>query len=139
MTSGDNGRDPDETVNLLWIWRFQLALLPLGALAWAFSSIKSSAFFLCGGLASLVLWQIHKWAVARMLTPSKKRRWLFAFMGIFKLVLIAVLLHVIVNRFPMEALPFVTGLLLFVAAIMLEAARLIFRHFRLAEDEDDGN
>ena len=130
-------RDSDGAVNLFWIWRFQLALLPLGAFAWAFKSMKSLAVFFCGGLVSLAWWQAHKWSVARMLTPSKKRRWLFAFMGIFKLVLIAILLHVMLNCFPLEAIPFVTGLLLFVAAILLEAARLISRHFRPARD--DGN
>jgi hypothetical protein len=30
----------------------------------------------------------------------------------------------------MEVLPFVGGMLLFVAAILIEAARLVFRHFR---------
>ncbi|MDR1842054.1 MAG: hypothetical protein LBQ86_09080 [Holophagales bacterium] len=132
-------RDSDGAVNLLWIWRFQLALLPLGVFAWAFKSMKSLAVFFCGGLVSLAWWQAHKWAVARMLTPSKKRRWLFAFMGIFKLVLIAILLHVIINRYPREAVPFATGILLFVAAILLEAARLIFRHFRSTEDDKQLN
>jgi len=125
-------RDFDGSVNLRWIWRFQLALIPLGALAWVFKSLTASIIFFLGGILSLLWWQMHKWGIARMLTPSKKRRWLFGFMGVLKLGLIAILLRVIVNIFPMEALPFVTGLLLFVVAIMLEAARLIFRHFRSA-------
>jgi len=137
MSLDAQGRNSDGAANLQWIWRFQLLLLPLGAIAWAFRSMASSIAFLCGGLTSLVWWRAHKWAVGRMLTPSKKRRWIFAFMGIFKLALIAILLRVIMSSFQMEALPFVTGLLLFVAAILLEAARLIIRHFRPAED--DGN
>jgi len=130
-------RDSDGTAHLIWIWRFQLLLLPLGALAWALKSLMSSAAFLSGGLISLIWWQAHKWAVARMLTPSKKQRWLFALIGTFKLALIAILLLVIIKRFPMEALPFATGLLLFVAAILLEAARLTVCHFRAADG--DGN
>ena len=122
--------DPDGTVNLRWIWRFQLLLVPLGMVVWTLKSVKSSVIFLAGSLASLVVWRLHKWAVVRMLSPSKKLRWFFALVGISKLVLIAILLHVIVKCFQMEALPFVTGLLLFVAAILLEAARLIIRHVR---------
>jgi len=129
--------DPDGTTNLRWIWRFQLLLLPFGTVAWMLKSVKSSVIFLAGGLASLIVWRLHKWSVVRMLSPSKKQRWFFALVGISKLVLIAILLHVIVKCFPMETLPFVTGLLLFVAAILLEAARLIIRHVRPASG--DGN
>ena len=128
--------DSDGAVNLRWIWRFQLLLLPLGTVAWALKSIKSSVIFLVGGLVSLVVWRMHKWAVVRMLSPSKKQRWFFALVGISKLALIAILLHVIVKCFPLEVLPFVTGLLLFVAAILLEAARLVISHIRRQHDDN---
>ena len=120
-----------------WIGRFHLVLLPLGACAWILKSIMSSIIFLAGGLASLLLWRMHKWTVVNMLSPSKKLRWFFALVGISKLALIAILLHIVVKHFPVEALPFVTGILLFVAAILLEAARLIVRHVR--PTGDDGN
>jgi hypothetical protein len=120
----------DGADHLQWIWRFQLCLLPFGGLAWAASSWQSSVVFLFGGSASLFVWQFHKWAVGRMLSPSVRRRWFFGLAGTLKFALIAFFLRAIINHFPAEVFPFVTGLLLFVAAILMEAARLAFCHFR---------
>ena len=62
-----------------------------------------------------------------MLTPSLRRRWLFGFLVLAKLALIVFLLRGMMVCFPLEVLPFVTGLLLFSASILLEAFWLIFR------------
>ena len=120
--------------HLRWIMRFQIVLLPLGIFAWAMKSMASSAFFLAGGLLSLLLWRIHTRTVGLLLPPSKKRRWAYVFLGVLKLALIMILLRVIMKYFPMEALPFAAGLLLYVVAILLEAARLLIRHVRSAID-----
>jgi uncharacterized membrane protein len=123
--------------HLRWIERFYFALLPLGTFVWIVKSVISAVIFLFAGLASLLLWRMHKWAVERMLTPSKKRRWFYGLLGISKLVVIAIFLSAIMNYFPTEVLPFVTGILLFVAAILLEAARLLIHSVR--RQIDDGN
>jgi len=112
-------------MHLRYIRRFQLALLPVGAVAWVARSLASSAFFLLGGALSLAAWGLHCWTVGRMLTPSVRQRWFFGLAGAFKVVLIAVILGAIIKFFRTEALPFVTGLLLYVAAILAEAARLV--------------
>jgi len=124
----------DGAIHLKWIWRFQLILLPIGACLWCLKSIISSFVFSVGGLLSLSLWFFHIWAVSGMLSASLRRRWLFAILGASKLVLIVFALHAIIKHFPMEALPFVGGLLLFVAAILIEAARLVLCHFRYNGD-----
>ena|GEM_PF-342290 len=127
-------KDLDGSTHLFWIWRFQLSLLPFGVGAWAIKSVISSIIFLAGGIFSLVFWHWHKWAVGKMLSPSVRRRWFFALIGVSKLGLITILLYVIMKYFAGELLPFVTGILLFVAAILLEAARLTVRHFRTGVD-----
>jgi hypothetical protein len=124
-------------LHLLWIWRFQIILLPIGTLAWMFESFISSAVFFCGGIVSLIYWLMHVWFVGRMLTPSKKLRWFYAVIGLSKLALIVIFLHVIVKYFSAEVLPFAAGLMLFVAAMLLEAARLIICHF--LPTRDNGN
>jgi hypothetical protein len=131
--------EPDQKgiLHLRWIWRFQLMLLPVGALAWIFKSFISSATFFAGGTLSISYWLLHTWIVGRMLTPSKKLRWFYAVIGLSKLALIAILLHVIVKHFPAEALPFVAGLMLFVTAILLEAARLVICHFLPTRDNEN--
>jgi hypothetical protein len=130
---------PDQKgiLHLRWIWRFQLMLLPVGALAWMFKSFISSAVFLAGGILSISYWLLHVWIVGRMLTPSKKLRWFYAVIGLSKLALIAILLHVIVKHFPAGTLPFVVGLTVFVAAILLEAARLVICHFLPTRDNEN--
>jgi len=121
--------DADGTIHLRWVERFHVLLLPFGFAGWIAKSYISSVIFLLGGTLSLVFWHWHKWAVGRMLTPSAKRRWFFALIGVSKLGLITILLYVTINYFRMELLPFVSGLLLFVVAILLEAARLTVQHF----------
>jgi uncharacterized membrane protein len=98
----------------------------------------SLAIFAIGGLVSLLIWHLHMRIVSNMIVPSKKLRWFFGILGVFKLGLIAILLHVTITYFPSEVLPFVTGLLLFVLAILAEAARLAMRHFRLSQRSERG-
>lgn len=118
--------DPGRS-HLRWIAAFQAVLLPLGSLAWLLRSRAAALAFLLGGLGSLVFWGLHLWIVRGMLTPSLRRRWFYALLGLFKLALIALLLRGIMACFPMETLPLVTGVLLFVGGILLEALRLIVR------------
>jgi len=113
--------------HLARIARFQLALLPLGAAGWVFRSWKAGLVFAVGGVASILFWNLHRWVVTGMLTPSVRRRWLYGFLVVAKLALIVVLLRGMMVCFPSEVLPFVTGLLLFSASIVLEAFWLIFR------------
>jgi hypothetical protein len=104
-----------------------MALLPLGGAAWLLRSGRASLVFLAGGAASILFWNLHRWVVGGMLTPSLRRRWLFAFLVLLKLALIVILLRGMMVCFPLEVLPFVTGILLFSASIVLEAFWLIFR------------
>lgn len=113
--------------NLRWIWHFQLALLPVGALAWLFKGPAATLVFTVGGGASLAFWFAHAFLVGRLLTPSLPRRWIYAILGLAKLALIVLVLRAIMGRFPSEAVPLATGLLLFVAAILLEALRLALK------------
>ncbi len=78
-------------------------------------------------MASILFWNLHRWVVGGMLTPSVRRRWLFGFLVLAKLALIVLLLRGMMVCFPSEVLPFVTGILLFSASIVLEAFWLIFR------------
>jgi hypothetical protein len=117
----------DGSFHLVWILRFHLLLLPLGALAWSFRSWKAALAFAGGGAVSLLYWQLHRWTVTGLLTPSLRRRWVFAGLVMVKLALIALILRGMMVCFPREALPFVVGLLLFVGAILLEALRLALR------------
>jgi hypothetical protein len=119
-----DGSPGDGAGHLRFIWRAQLALLPMGALAWAARSAASSAFFLLGGALGLAAWRLHCWTVGQMLSPSVRVRWFFGLLGALKIIFVAALLGAIIKYFPSEALPFVTGLLLYVAAILAEAARL---------------
>jgi len=113
------------SIHMTWIARFQLALLPLGGLLWLVKSWRSTLVFLVGGLASLGFWHTHRWVVGRMLTPSARLRWFYAVLSLVKLALIGFLLYGMIEHFPGETLPLVTGVLLFVAGILLEAVRLI--------------
>ena len=122
MTPEDGG-----TGHLVRIGRFQLALLPLGAAGWAFRSWRAALVVAAGGTASILFWHLHRWVVTGMLTPSLRRRWLFALLVLAKLALIVILLRGMMVCFPTEVLPFVTGVLLFSASIVLEAFWLIFR------------
>jgi hypothetical protein len=62
-----------------------------------------------------------------MLTPSVRLRWGFGLLVLVKLALIALILRGIMDSFPLEVLPSVTGILLFSASILLEAVYLMFR------------
>jgi len=113
--------------HLTRIGRFQLLLLPLGAALWTLRSWKAALVFTAGGLGSIAFWFLHRWLVARMLTPSVRQRWLYGGLVVLKLALIVLLLRGMMAYFPLEANPFVTGILLFSASILLEAFYLIFR------------
>ena len=80
-----------------------------------------------GGAASLAFWILHRVLTGRMLTPSVRRRWLYGFLSLGKLALIALVLRGMMGRYPAEGLPLAMGVLLFVAGILLEAVRLAFR------------
>jgi len=120
MTNVDSGSG-----HLTWIGRFQILLLGLGLPLWAIKGWRASLVFGVAGAASLLFWNMHRWVVDRMLTPSVRRRWLYAFLGLLKLALIAVVLRGMMVFFPAEVLPLATGVLIFVGGILLEAIRLI--------------
>ncbi|WP_243320209.1 hypothetical protein [Geothrix sp. SG200] len=105
-----------------------VALGLLGVLLWGFLRSWTAALaFGVGALASLGFWALHRYLTARMLTPSVRRRWLYGFLSIGKLALIALVLRGMMGRYPAEALPLAMGVLLFVAGILLEALRLAFQ------------
>jgi len=119
-------KDPG-SVHLTRIGWFQAGLLVAGAGAWLLRSPRASLAFALAGLASMGFWHLHRWIVARMLTPSVRLRWAFGFLVVVKLALLAILLRGIMECFPLEVIPSVTGILLFSAAILLEAVVLVFR------------
>lgn len=120
--------DPDGRAHLRWVTGFQVALLPLGGVLWGLLGGRTAALaFVVGGLASLSYWGLHWLLTARMLTPSVRVRWLYAFLSLGKLALIIVVLRVMIARYPADTLPLVTGVLLFVAGLLLEAFRLAIR------------
>jgi hypothetical protein len=119
--------DDAGSIHLTRIAWFQLGLLLLGSCAWMLRSWRSALVFGMAGLASMLFWHLHRWIVVRMLTPSVRLRWVFGFLVLVKLALIALILRGIMDSFPMEVLPSVTGILLFVASILLEAVYLMFR------------
>lgn len=113
--------------HLRWATRFQVVLLAFGTPLWAFLRSRQAALaFLVGGATSLAFWALHRYLTARMLTPSVRRRWLYGFLSLGKLALIALVLRGMMDRYPAEALPLATGVLLFVGGILLEAIRLAF-------------
>ena len=112
------------SIHLFWIQRFQLILLPLGSLGWLLRSWRASIAFLAGALGSLAFWSLHRLITARMLTPSVRRRWFYGGLTLVKLALLTLLLRGMMEVLPGEGLPLATGILLFVAAILLEALRL---------------
>ena len=118
-------RTEDPGTHLVWIGRFMLILWPLGTLAWLFRSPRAALAFAAGGGGSLAFWALHRWTVGRMLTPSVRRRWFFALLGLAKLALLVLLLRGMTTLLPREILPLATGILLFVSAILMEALRLV--------------
>lgn len=114
-------------VHLIRIGWYQAGLLPLGGLAWLARSRSAALVFVLAGLASMAFWHLHRWVIARMLTPSVRLRWLYGGLVVAKLALLALFLRGIMDFFPLEVLPSVTGILLFIASIMVEAVYLMFR------------
>jgi len=110
--------------HLMWIGRFQLVLLGLGLPLWILKGWRASLVFGVAGLASLLFWNMHRWVVSGMLTPALRKRWLYAILGLSKLALIGLVLRGMMICFPAEVVPLVTGILIFVGGILLEAIRL---------------
>lgn len=110
--------------------RIRLSMLGLagaGALAWAAGRSWAAALgFGIGALASFALWWLHVLLVKRMLTPGNPGRAGYVLLSTGKLALIAAALAGIMERYPDEGIPFLTGLLLSVGAILLEAVILAF-------------
>jgi hypothetical protein len=121
--TGDDGAD-----HLRRITGSMVVLAILGVPLWGFLRSWTAALaFGVGAMASLAFWALHRTLTARMLTPSVRRRWLYAFLSLGKLLLIALVLRGMMGRYPAEALPLAMGVLLFVAGILLEALRLMFQ------------
>jgi len=100
----------------------------LGIPLWGFLRSWTAALaFGVGALTSLAFWSLHRVLTSRMLTPSVRRRWLYGFLSLGKLALIALVLRGMMDRYPAEAVPLAMGVLLFVAGILLEAVRLAFQ------------
>ncbi len=106
------------------------AMVVLGLLGIPFwgllRSWTAALAFGVGALTSLAFWTLHRFLTGRMLTPSVRRRWLYGFLSLGKLALIALVLRGMMGWYPAEALPLALGVLLFVAGILLEALRLAF-------------
>ncbi|MDR3671702.1 MAG: hypothetical protein P4L36_12710 [Holophaga sp.] len=115
------------SVHLTRIAWYQVALLLLGTAGWCIRSLRASLAYALAGVASMLFWHLHRWIVGRMLTPSVRLRWAFGFLVLVKLALLALILRGIMDSFPMEVIPSVTGILLFSASILIEAVYLIFR------------
>jgi hypothetical protein len=110
--------------------RVQMGMLGLGlagVLAWGAGRSWFAALAFGGGaLASFLLWGFHVLLVKRMLTPGNPGRAGYVLLSTGKLALIAAALAGIMERYPEEGIPFATGLLLSVGAILLEAVILAF-------------
>ena len=120
---GDQGEDHLRRVT----WAI-VALGVLGIPLWGFLRSWTAALaFGVGAVASLAFWTLHRVLTARMLTPSRRGRWVSAVLSLSKLALIALVLRGMMGRYPAEALPLAMGVLLFVAGILLEALRLAFQ------------
>ena len=112
------------SAHLRWITRFQVLLLPIGALAWLLRGPRAALAFAAGACASLAFWALHRVIVAHMLTPKVRLRWFYGVLAALKLALIALVLRGMMMALPAEGLPLATGLLLFVVGILLEALRI---------------
>jgi hypothetical protein len=120
-------QDDAGSAHLTRIAWYQAGLLVLGAAGWCLRSWRAALVFTLAGLASMLFWNLHRWIVARMLTPSVRMRWVFGCLVVVKLALIAFILRGIMDCFPLEVIPSVTGILLFIASILVEAVYLMFR------------
>ena len=120
---GDDGEE-----HLRRVTSAMVVLGLLGIPLWGFlRSWTAALVFAVGSLTSLAFWALHRVLTARMLTPSVRRRWLYGFLSLGKLALIALVLRGMMGNYPAEALPLALGVLLFVAGILLEALRLMFQ------------
>jgi len=120
---GDDGAE-----HLRRITGFMLVLGLAGLPLWGFLRTWTAALvFGVGALTSLAFWSLHRVLTSGMLTPSVRRRWLYGLLYLGKLALVALVLRGMMGKYPAEALPLATGVLLFVAAILLEALRLAFQ------------
>jgi hypothetical protein len=120
---GDQGED-----HLRRVTRAMIVLALLGIVLWGFlRSWTAALVFGVGALTSLAFWTLHQVLTGWMLTPSKRRRWVYAVLSLGKLALIALVLRGMMGRYPAEALPLALGVVLFVAGILLEALRLAFQ------------
>lgn len=100
----------------------------LGVALWGLGrSWVAGLVFAAGAATSLAYWKLHGFLTTRMLTPTRRVRWAYGFLMLGKLALIAWVLRGMMGRYPAEALPLATGVLLFVAGILLEAIYLAFR------------
>lgn len=123
MTPPEDGED-----HLRRVTRAMVILGVAGVLLWGLLRSWTAALaFGVGALTSLAFWTLHRVFTGRMLTPSVRRRWLYGFLSMGKLALIALVLRGMMGRYPAEALPLALGVLLFVAGILLEALRLMFQ------------
>jgi hypothetical protein len=108
--------------------RVQMAMAGLalaGTLGWGLGRSWAAALaFGAGSLASFALWRLHVLLVNRMLTPGNPGRAGYVLLSTGKLALIAAALAGIMERHPEVGIPFATGLLLSVGAILLEAVFL---------------
>ncbi|HEY3401475.1 MAG TPA: hypothetical protein VGK03_12675 [Geothrix sp.] len=128
MTEGRGGNGIEGEDHLRWVTGFMVLLAVAGAPLWGLLRSWTAALaFGVGALASLAFWTLHRYLTVRMLTPSVRRRWLYGFLSMGKLALIALVLRGMMGRYPAEALPLALGVLLFVAGILLEAVRLVFQ------------
>ena len=125
--AGDDGEDQLRRVTVAMV-----ALACLGIPLWGFlRSWTAALVFTVGALASLAFWVLHRILTARMLTPLVRWRWIYGFLSLGKLALIALVLRGMMGRYPAEALPLATGILLFVAGILLEALRLMVQKLEI--------
>lgn len=109
------------------VQRAMLLLALAGTLGWGIGRSWGAGLAFGGGaLASLALWSLHVLLVKRMLTPGNPGRAGYVLLSTGKLALIAAALAGIMKRYPEEGIPFATGLLLSVGAILLEAVFLAF-------------
>ena len=103
-------------------------LAVLGVLLWGpLRSWTAALAWGVGCLTSFGFWGLHRYLTGQMLTPSVRRRWAYGFLSLGKLALIALVLRGMIGLYPAEALPLALGVLIFVAAILIEALRLAFQ------------
>ena len=115
------------SIHLVRIAWFQIGILILGTIAWMFKTHSAALVFAMTGITSILFWHSHVWIVARLLNPIVKLRFAFGLLIVVKLALLILLLRGIIKYFPIEVLPFATGVMLFSASIIIEAIHLILQ------------